>query len=110
MKIFGKRNVVIAAVVAVGLAVTPAISASATADTGNVYKACGSAPVPYLQVQSTATGHVNHMLDGNVLGSWSNGSTSQSHFSPTNVKAGNYRVYLTGVGGNITYATAVCHS
>ncbi|GAB3128495.1 hypothetical protein GCM10027056_29930 [Glaciibacter psychrotolerans] len=110
MRILKRRNIALAAVFAVGLAVVPAVSASAFSDSGSIYKACGSASVPYLQIQSTGNGRVNHSLNGNTLESFNNGSTSQTHYSLTSAKTGTWRVFLSGVGGDITYGSAACHS
>lgn len=110
MSVLKKRNVVLVAAVALGLAVVPAVSALAFSDTGNIWKVCGSAPVPYLYVQSTGSGRVNHSLNSSVLNSFNNGGTAQTNYSPTSSTQGYWRVFLTGSGGDISYANAVCHS
>lgn len=94
----------------VGIAVGPAMAASAAADPITGTKSCGSAPVPYVQVQSTATGRVNHEAGGVTWGSWNNGGTYTTRASLTNYTSAYWRVFLTGSGGDISYGSAVCHS
>ncbi len=98
-----------AALVAVGIAVVPALPAAAVPGPLSGTKVCSSS-VPNIQVQSTATGRINHALGNNVLGSWNNGSTYQTRWSLTSYMSGTWKVYLTGVGGDISYGNAVCHS
>ncbi len=110
-KRMGKTRV-IAAALAVGLAaaVVPAVAASAASQIDGYNKVC-SGSVPYVQVQSTSTGGINHEANYIVLDHWNNGSTSQTRWSLTSYSTVYYwRAFLTGIGGDITYGNAVCHS
>jgi hypothetical protein len=106
-----KKRVAAAAIVSLTLALAlgPALSASASQEE-NGTKNCGVAPVPYVQVQSTAIGRVNHEAGGGTLGSWNNGVTYQGRYSLTSYTGAYWRVYITGPNGNISYGNAVCHS
>lgn len=99
-----------AVALAIGLAVVPALPAAAFSDSGTHWKACGTAPVPYIQINSTGSGRVNHSLNGGVLNSFNNGSAAQTNWTLTASTSGHWRVFLTGAGGDISYANAVCHS
>ena len=98
-----------AALVAVGVGVVPALPAAAVPGPLTGYRSC-SPTVPKIQVQSTSTGRINHALGSLVLGSWNNGSTYTDRWSPTNYSSGTWTVYLTGIGGDISYGNAVCRT
>lgn len=104
-----RRAFVATALMAVGVAVIPALPAAAGPGPFSGTKSC-SATVPKVQVQSTSTGKTNHALGSLVLGYWDNGTTRTTRWSPTNYSAGSWKVFLTGSGGDISYANAVCTS
>lgn len=109
MAISKKKSLFLGATLALGIALVPAMSASAWTDSGNTYKACTSSAAPYLGVSSTATGRVNHSINDTVLNSWNNGGTSQNRFSYSSSSSGDWRAYLT-TPGNITYNNGICSS
>lgn len=102
-----RRAIVAASIVAVAMVVLPALPATAVGGPLTGTKTC-SGSVPKIQVQSTATGRINHALGTIVLGSWNNGSTYTHRYSPTNYPGGTWKVFLTGTGGDISYGNAVC--
>ena len=105
-----KKKIIAAALaLGVGLAVAPALGASAADHiSGGVVNCSGS--VPKVQINSHAYGRINHAASGIVYNSWNNGSTYQYRFTYTGKPTANgWNAYITGVGGNVDYANAVCY-
>lgn len=104
------RIAAVAAVIAVGVAVGPALTASAVGGPVTGSRQC-ILPVPKVQIQSTAKGTINHGINGGAtLDHWANGSSYITRFTPTAYSYLDWKVFLTGVGGDISYASAVCYS
>ncbi|WP_146076213.1 hypothetical protein [Rathayibacter rathayi] len=105
-----RRTVALAMVtLAIGVVVVPATSASADSGPVSGNKSCSS-PTPYVQINSTSKGRINHEAGGGTVGHWNNGSTYTDRYSATDYTSAYWRVFLTGSGGDISYANAVCHS
>ena len=104
-----RRAFLAAALVAVGIAVVPALPAAAVPGPIQGTKSC-SASVPYIQIQSTAKGNINHAMGNTTLSHWNNGSTYTTRWTPTTYTSGTWKVFLTGSGGDISYGNAVCYS
>lgn len=99
-----------AALVAIGLAVTPALPAAAVGGSITGSKTCSNPSVPHVRVQSTSKGNINHWGFTVLLDHWANGSTYTTRVSYTTYNYLDWKVSLTGMGGDISYGNAVCGS
>ncbi|WP_163632624.1 hypothetical protein [Microbacterium sp. B35-04] len=96
-----------AAVLTAGLTLGIGSAAVAAPSFSGGAKTC-SVPLPYVNVQSKATGRVNHQSGVTVYGSWNNGSTYQWRWTNHGKSVPDWKTFLTGVGGDIQTGTAYC--
>lgn len=105
-----KKTVTSALVLGLGLAMAPAVAHAQSSPISGGYFQCSSGAAPKVRIQSQATGRINHSADTVTQGSWNNGSTYTYRYSPLGVgSVSQWKVFLTGSGGDISYGNAVCY-
>lgn len=102
-KLKGPLGLVLATGLVGGLVLGPVTAASAAS--GGVVN-CGALKV---NVQSNASGRINHKEGVTVLGSWNNGGSYVYRNSSSGKKSvPSWSAYLSGVGGNILWGNTHC--
>ena len=90
----------------VALEFASATVASAAESISGGAKTCSNGT--FTTVASTAKGVINHKDGVTVRNSWNNGSTYQSRSSIAAATIPNWSAYITGIGGDVSSASAYC--